>query len=122
MASAARAALEVRGDRVAQVASAALAVLEVRGDRAAWVASAALAVLEVWVDRAAQVASVATVPRLCRLAVMVLATGRTTRHIVAVHLIRIARRQTGLEAMLAVIRWRNDRPVRGNKLLARVEI
>ena len=49
------------------------------------------------------------------------ATGRTTRYIAEAHHIRTEPRQIVSGAPLAVIHLPNARPVRGNKLLDRVE-
>jgi hypothetical protein len=67
----------------------------------------------------------ATVRRLYRLeeasAKTLEAIGPTTQRIAAVHLIRTGALQIGSGAALAVIRFRDVRPVRGNRLVGRVE-
>jgi hypothetical protein len=101
---------------------------------AEWVASVALVVLAEWVASVVQVvlaewvASVvlaATVRRLYRLeeasAKTLEAIGHTIQRIAVVHLMRTGPLQIGSGAALAVIRFRDVRPVRGNRLVGRVE-
>lgn len=81
-----------------------------------------------WVVLVVSVAAVvlaATARRLYRLeeasAKTLEAIGPTTQRIAAVRLIRTGPLRIGSEAALAVIAFRNVRPVPGNKFLGRVE-
>jgi hypothetical protein len=96
--------------------------------RAVWVESGALAGRVVWVESEAQVGRAVwvelTVPRLCPLELEAMheATGLITLHIAAALPIRTGRRQTGLAAVLAEIRWPNARRAPGSRSHGKVEI
>ena len=92
-------------------------------------ASVAQVGLAEWVVLVVSVAAVglaATARRLYRLeeasAKALEAIGPTTQRIAEVHLIRTGPLQIGSGAALAVIRFRDVRPVPGSKLIGRVEI